>query len=71
MLNQVNHVYTPAGDREILEISEARVIYCTYSYNKDKEQVFALCRKAEKIFGIGSAKRILEYVKQMELGELE
>jgi hypothetical protein len=68
---QKNQEYNRSGDRVILEVSEARVINFTYQIRKDKEQVLKLCKHAEKLFGPGSAKRILEYVKKFDLGTIQ
>jgi hypothetical protein len=64
-------MYNEYGDREILEISEARVIFISYLNSNSKEQVYGLCKKAERLYGTGSSKRILDYVKQMAKGEME
>lgn len=59
------------SDREVLELSQAREIYGTYLSTKDRVLVNKQCQYASKWFGNDGYKRILGYVKQMDLGEIE
>lgn len=59
------------SDREVLELAQAREIYGTYLSTKDRVLVNKQCQYASKWFGNDGSKRILGYVKQLDLGEIE
>lgn len=59
------------SDREVLELAQAREIYGTYLSTKDRVLVNKQCQYSSKWFGNDGSKRILGYVKQLDLGEIE
>ena len=59
------------SDVEILEQAQAREIYITYCFTKDRILVNKQCQYSAKWYGKDGAKRILGYVKQMDSNELE
>ena len=59
-----------AGDRVILEQSEAREIYRTWETNKDRDFVRGRLERAERIYGTGARDRIREYMNRIKDGTL-
>ena len=59
-----------AGDRMILEQSEAREIYRTWETNKDRDFVRGRLERAERIYGTGARDRIREYMNRIKDGTL-
>ena len=58
------------NDREILELAEARSIFITYCFTKDRVLVKKQCQYAAKWYGLDGYKRILNYCKRMDEGTL-
>jgi len=59
-----------AGDRVILEQSEARELYRTWETNKDRDFVRGRLERAERIYGTGARDRIREYMNKIKDGTL-
>ena len=59
-----------AGDRVILEKSEARELYRTWETNKDRDFVRGRLERAERIYGTGARDRIREYMNRIKDGTL-
>jgi len=59
-----------AGDRVILEQSEARELYRTWETNKDRDFVRGRLERAERIYGTGARDRIREYMNKIKYGTL-
>jgi len=59
------------SDRVVLEVAQAREIYGTYLFTKNRVLVNKQCQYAAKWFGNEGSKRILGYVKRLDLGELQ
>jgi len=58
------------SDRVALEQAEAREIYRTWEWSKNRELIRARLERAEKIYGTGARDRIREYMAQMREGTL-
>ena len=58
------------GDRYMIELGEARVLYCTYVMTKQKVLTKDRMEWLEKRYGTGSVMRIREYMKKLQDGEL-
>ena len=59
------------SDRVILEIAEARELYCTWETNKDRDFVRGRLERAERIYGSGARDRIRIYMNRIKDGTLE
>lgn len=59
------------GDRYILELGEARVLFCTYETTKQSVLTKVRIEWLEKRYGRGSVDRIREYMNKLRTGELE
>ena len=58
------------GDRQILEIAEARELYRNWESSKNRDLVRARLERAERIYGRGARDRIRTYMAQMIEGKL-
>lgn len=59
------------SDRYRLELSEARVLLCTYQALKKSVLTKERIEYLERIYGTGCVERIRKYMKQLQDGELE
>jgi len=59
------------SDRYILELSEARVLLCTYQTLKKSVLTKERIEYLERIYGTGCVDRIRGYMKKLQTGELE
>ena len=59
------------GDRQILEIAEARELYRNWEHSKNRDLIRARLERAERIYGRGARDRIREYMNRMKDGQLE
>ena len=59
------------GDRYILELGEARVLFCTYEVTKQSVLTKVRIEWLERRYGRGSVDRIREYMNKLRTGELE
>ena len=60
-----------AGDRVILEQSEARELYRNWEWGKNRDLIRARLERAERIYGTGARDRIREYMNRIKDGTLE
>ena len=58
------------SDRQLLELSEARVLYSTYVLTKKKVMTQQRIEHLEKLYGNGSVDRILRYMKGLQDGTI-
>ena len=58
------------SDRVILEQSEARELYRSWTASKNADLIRARLEKAERIYGTGARDRIRTYMAQMKEGTL-
>lgn len=58
------------NDRAILEQSEARELYRSWTASKNADLVRARLERAERIYGTGARDRIRSYMAQMKEGTL-
>jgi hypothetical protein len=58
------------NDRVILEQSEARELYRSWTASKNADLIRARLEKAERIYGTGARDRIRTYMAQMKEGTL-
>ena len=58
------------NDRVILEQSEARELYRSWTASKNADLVRARLERAERIYGTGARDRIRTYMAQMKEGTL-
>lgn len=58
------------SSRDVLELGEARLIYGTYLFTKDRVLVNKQCQASASWAGSDGYKRILGYVKQLDAGEI-
>jgi hypothetical protein len=58
------------NDRVILEQSEARELYRSWTASKNADLVRARLERAERIYGTGARDRIRSYMAQMKEGTL-
>lgn len=58
-------------DRRVLEIGEARVLYQTWLWNKNKTWVNEAIERTERLYGPGAPMRIRQYMRDMREGRLE
>jgi plasmid replication initiation protein len=59
------------GDRYIIELGEARVLYRTYESTGQKVLTPVRMEWLEKRYGTGAVARIRELMKKLQSGELE
>lgn len=59
------------GDRYIIELSEARLLYRTYESTKQKVLTPVRMEWLERVYGRGSVERIRSYMVKLQKGELE
>lgn len=59
------------GDKYMIELSEARVLFCTWEVLKIKVLTEKRIAWLEKTYGRGSAERIRGYMSKLKTGELE
>ena len=60
-----------AGDRVILEKSEAREIFRSWQTTRDNDFVRARLERCERIYGTGARDRVRTYMSQMKEGQIE
>ena len=58
------------NDRAILEQSEARELYRSWTASKNADLIRARLERAERIYGTGARDRIRTYMAQMKEGTL-
>ena len=58
-------------DRRVLEMGEARMLYRTFQWNKDKTWVNQAIERTERLYGPGAPMRIRQYMRDMREGRLE
>lgn len=58
------------GDRYMIELGEARVLYCTYVMTKKSVLTKDRMEWLEKRYGMGAVVRIRGYMKKLQDGEL-
>jgi len=58
------------GDRYMIELGEARVLYCTYVMTGQRVLTKVRMEYLEKRYGMGAVIRIRKYMKQLQDGEL-
>jgi hypothetical protein len=63
---QSNH-----SDRYMIELGEARVLFCTWQVTKKKVLTPTRIEWLERRYGSGSVERIRSYMKKLQTGELE
>ncbi len=59
------------GDRYIIELGEARLLYRTYESTKQKVLTPVRMEWLERVYGRGSVERIRGYMIKLQSGELE
>lgn len=59
------------GDRYIIELGEARLLYRTYESTKQKVLTPVRIKWLEKTYGNGAAERIKNLIIKLSTGELE
>ena len=59
------------SDRVILEQAEARELYRSWSWSKNRDFIRARLERAERIYGTGARDRIREYMNRIKDGTLE
>lgn len=55
----------------MIELGEARVLYCTYVMTKQKVLTKDRMEWLEKRYGMGAVMRIRNYMRLLQSGELE
>jgi hypothetical protein len=60
-----------AGDRYMIELGEARVLYRTYQSTGQKVLTQVRMEWLERRYGTGSVARIRGYMQKLQSGELE
>ena len=63
--------HSDAGDRQQLEMGEARMLYRTWETTKQKVLTKERMEYLEKRYGIGVVVRIRQYMDMMRKGEIE
>ena len=58
------------SDRVILEQAEARELYRTWEWGKNRDLIRARLERAERLYGTGARDRIREYMNRMREGTL-
>jgi len=59
------------SDRQQLEMSEARVLFATWKHLNQKVMTRERIEYLEKRYGRGSVNRIIDYMKEMQNGNLD
>lgn len=59
------------SDRVILEQAEARELYRSWEWSKNRDLIRARLERAERIYGKGARDRIREYMNRFKDGTLE
>jgi hypothetical protein len=59
------------SDRYMIELGEARVLFCTWQVTKEKVLTPVRVEWLERRYGSGSVERIREFMKKLQTGELE
>jgi hypothetical protein len=59
------------GDRYIIELGEARMLYRTYESTKQKVLTPVRIKWLDKTYGFGAAERIKNLMMKLQSGELE
>lgn len=59
------------GDRYMIELGEARVLYRTYESTGQKVLTPVRMEWLERVYGTGAVVRIRELMKKLQSGELE
>ena len=59
------------SDKYILELGEARVLFCTYEVTKQSVLTKVRMEWLERRYGHGSVERIRGYMNKLRTGELE
>lgn len=62
---------TSLTDRQVLERAEARVLYRTWLWTKQKVLTPERIEMIEKRYGPGSVKRIQDYMHKIRNGEMD
>lgn len=60
---------TPA-DRVELEQALARELYATFTHTGDRVMTKERVEWIERVYGLNSSKRVVEYMRRMQAGEL-
>lgn len=58
------------SDRVILEQAEARELYRSWEWSKNRDLIRARLERAERIYGSGARDRIRNYMAQIKDGKL-
>ena len=58
------------SDRVILEQAEARELYRSWEWSKNRDLIRARLERAERIYGSGARDRIRNYMAQIKDGNL-
>ena len=58
------------GDRQTLEIAEARELYRSWETSKNRDLIRARLERAERIYGVGARDRIRELMNRIKDGQL-
>lgn len=58
------------SDRVILEQAEARELYRSWEWSKNRDLIRARLERAERIYGSGARDRIREYLNRFREGTL-
>lgn len=66
----MNNQKKQTGDRQMIEMGEARVIFRSWETTQDLEFVRGMLERSEKMYGIGAKERIRSYMNQMKAGTL-
>jgi hypothetical protein len=59
------------GDRYVIELGEARMLYRTYETTKQKVLTPVRIKWLDKTYGFGAAERIKNLMKKLQSGELD
>lgn len=60
-----------SSDVDLLELAQAREIHTTFCFTQDRVLVNKQCQYAAKWYGTDGSRRIVNYVRQINDGELE
>lgn len=66
----MNNQKKQTGDRQMIEMGEARVIFRSWETTQDLEFVRGMLERSEKMYGMGAKERIRSYMNQMKAGTL-
>jgi hypothetical protein len=59
------------SDRVILEQAEARELYHSWEWSKNRDLIRARLERAERIYGSGARDRIRDYMNKIKDGSIE